>query len=81
MLALLWIPGIVGFTAAPNATVWTVPLLWWSVWMSVLWCGWWGAALAAKLGPKIIHHTIGVIAPDLRHYIGYVKAIQFYVGE
>lgn len=35
----------------------------------------------AKLGPKLLHYTIGVVAPELRHYITYVKAIEFYTGE
>ncbi|KAM0791838.1 hypothetical protein ACM66B_004096 [Microbotryomycetes sp. NB124-2] len=80
VLALLWIPAIVQFTAAPNGTIWTVPLLWWSIWLSVVWVGWWGAALASRLVPKLLQYTIGVIAPELNHYILYVKAIRFYVG-
>lgn len=55
VLGLLWIPGIIGLTAAPNAKVWTVPLLWWSVWLSVVWGGWWAAALgeSTSLGAKL----------------------------
>jgi hypothetical protein len=34
--ALLWIPGIVGVTAAPNARVWDVKLLYWSIYLTVL---------------------------------------------
>lgn len=45
LMVLLWIPGIVGLTVRPDATVWTVPLVWWSAWLSVVWGGWWGAAL------------------------------------
>ncbi|KAK4046937.1 hypothetical protein OIV83_005728 [Microbotryomycetes sp. JL201] len=80
VLALLWIPAIIQFTAAPNGTIWTVPLLWWSIWLSVVWVGWWGAALASRIVPKLLQYTIGVIAPELNHYILYVKAIRFYVG-
>ncbi|GAA5906279.1 uncharacterized protein JCM6883_005503 [Sporobolomyces salmoneus] len=80
ILAILWIPAIIGFTAAPNGAIWSVPLLWWSIWLTVVWCGWWGAALVAKLGPKVLHNTLGVIAPELRHYITYIKATEFYVG-
>jgi len=80
ILAIIWIPGIIGFTAAPNGAIWSVPLLWWSIWLTVVWCGWWGAALVAKLGPKVLHNTLGVVAPELRHYITYIKATQFYVG-
>ena len=80
ILAILWIPAIIGFTAAPDGAIWSVPLLWWSIWHTVVWCGWWGAALVAKLGPKVLHNTLGVIAPELRHYITYIKATEFYVG-
>ncbi|BGP19258.1 hypothetical protein JCM10213_008223 [Rhodosporidiobolus nylandii] len=80
VLALLWIPAIVQWTAVPDATVWTVPLFYWSIWLTVVWCGWWGAALVARMGPTILNKTIGVIAPELRHYIAYVKAVQFFAG-
>jgi hypothetical protein len=55
ILGILWIPGILGLTAFPNAHVrdvlclthlpaeiaqiWGVKLLWWSVWLSVVWGG------------------------------------------
>lgn len=50
LMALLWIPGIIGLTWKPEATVWTVPLVWWSAWLSVAWGGWWGAALGEYFG-------------------------------
>ncbi|GAA5821690.1 hypothetical protein JCM11251_000973 [Rhodosporidiobolus azoricus] len=80
ILAILWIPGIVQLAAHPDATIWTVPLLWWSIWLSVVWVGWWAAALAARLGPAILTRTIGIVAPELKHYIAYVKAVKFYAG-
>ncbi|GAA5915882.1 hypothetical protein JCM5296_002522 [Sporobolomyces johnsonii] len=80
VLGLLWVPAIVQFAAAPNGTIWSVPLLWWSIWLTVVWCGWWGSALVAKCGPGVLQNTVGVVAPELRHYIGYVKSIQFYTG-
>ncbi|KAI5478657.1 hypothetical protein MNV49_004684 [Pseudohyphozyma bogoriensis] len=79
-LILLWIPGILGVTAYPNATIWGCPLVWWSAWFSVVWCGWWGAALVARVGPTLLKNTLGVVAPELRHYILYVQAVQFYTG-
>ncbi|GAA5988936.1 hypothetical protein JCM11641_002920 [Rhodosporidiobolus odoratus] len=80
ILAILWIPAIVQLTVKPKATVWTVPLLYWSIWLTVVWCGWWGAALVARLGPTVLNKTIGILAPELRHYIAYVKAVQFFAG-
>ncbi|KWU45155.1 hypothetical protein RHOSPDRAFT_10799, partial [Rhodotorula sp. JG-1b] len=80
LLIIIWIPGIIYFTAKPNGTIWTVPLYYWSIWLTIVWCGWWGAALTARLGPSVLKRTLGVIAPELRHYIAYVKAVQFYAG-
>ncbi|KDE09863.1 hypothetical protein MVLG_00261 [Microbotryum lychnidis-dioicae p1A1 Lamole] len=80
LLALIWIPGIVGLTVAPKATIWEVPLLWWSAWLSIAWCGWWGAALTARILPHFFRHTIGVVAPEMQHLVTYLKAIKFYVG-
>lgn len=45
LLVLIWIPGILGVTVAKNANVWGVKLFFWSVWLTVVWCGWWGCAL------------------------------------
>ncbi|GAA6010882.1 hypothetical protein JCM10207_003974 [Rhodosporidiobolus poonsookiae] len=80
VLAVLWVPAIVQFTAKPNGRIWQVPLLYWSIWLSVVWVGWWVAALVARMGPTILNKTIGVVAPELRHYIAYVKAVRFYTG-
>ncbi|GAA5928375.1 hypothetical protein JCM3775_000591 [Rhodotorula graminis] len=80
VLALLWIPGIVQFTAKPDAKVWSVPLKWWSCWLTVVWVGWWAAALSARMAPAVLTRTLGIVAPELRHYIAYLKAVRFYVG-
>ncbi|KAJ3480227.1 hypothetical protein NLI96_g8499 [Meripilus lineatus] len=40
VLALLWIPGILGITTFPNAEIWGVKLVWWSIWFSVAWVVW-----------------------------------------
>lgn len=34
----------------------------------------------ARMGPNVLNKTIGIIAPELRHYIAYVKAVQFFAG-
>lgn len=48
LLVIIWIPGILGVTVAKNANVWGVKLFFWSVWLTVVWCGWWGCALGKK---------------------------------
>jgi hypothetical protein len=48
VMGIIWIPAILQLTGvAPHARVWGVPLLWWSVWLSVVWGGWW-ACLAGS---------------------------------
>ncbi|GAA6058014.1 hypothetical protein JCM3770_006647 [Rhodotorula araucariae] len=80
ILGILWIPAIVQYTGKPDGRIWSVPLMWWSVWLSVVWVGWWGAAVVSRMAPAVLNRTLGVVAPELRHYIAYLKAIRFYVG-
>ncbi len=90
VLALLWIPGIVGLTAAKNATVWHVRLvrfrlyprdkandgqLWWSIWLSVLWGGFWASTAAWLMIPGVWHNTIGSIIPTARKYTDVIRAL------
>ncbi|KAJ8292405.1 Mechanosensitive ion channel protein Msy1 [Rhodotorula toruloides] len=80
VLAILWIPAIVQWSSKHGATIWTVELVWWSIWLTVVWTGYWGAMLVGRLGPTLLNKTLGVVAPELRHYIAYVKAIRFYAS-
>ncbi|KZT41490.1 hypothetical protein SISSUDRAFT_981708 [Sistotremastrum suecicum HHB10207 ss-3] len=80
VLAILWIPGILGFTATPKATIWGVHLKWWSIWFSVVWGGWWAGLALARIVPKILKYTIGVIAVETRVYIDWLKVLSRYVA-
>jgi hypothetical protein len=72
VLALLWIPGICGVTINPTPRVWRVSLLNWSIWLTIAWLGWWAGMIVAMLAPHFFRHTVGVIAPEARHYIDYL---------
>ncbi|KAF8629659.1 hypothetical protein AX17_005598 [Amanita inopinata Kibby_2008] len=80
VLGILWIPGILGITTFPNATVWGVKLIWWSIWLSVIWGGWWASLATARILPIIIKSTIGVIAIGTRRYIDWMQALHRYVA-
>jgi hypothetical protein len=80
ILAIFWIPGILGETKFPNATVWDVKLLWWSIWLSVAWGGWWAALAAARILPKLVRLTLGVVAVGTRRYIDWSAALHRYVA-
>lgn len=67
-LAILWIPGIVGVTAAPDTHIWGVKLLWWSIWLTVVWLGFWASKAAFMIFPTIWKHSIAVIVPAAKQY-------------
>ncbi|KAK4686237.1 mechanosensitive ion channel protein 4/5/6/7/8/9/10, partial [Tremellales sp. Uapishka_1] len=79
ILALLWIPGIVGESDKHDATVWNVPLLWWSVWLSVLWLGFWAATAAFMMLPSIWRNTVGAIIPNARLYTDIIANLGRYM--
>ncbi|WVR05974.1 hypothetical protein IAU60_003002 [Kwoniella sp. DSM 27419] len=75
ILALLWIPGIVGLTAEPDAEVWGTQLLWWSVWLSILWGGWWASTAVFMMIPTVWSHTVGAIVPSAKKYTDVIAAL------
>ncbi|WWC58465.1 uncharacterized protein I303_101007 [Kwoniella dejecticola CBS 10117] len=75
ILALLWIPGILGVTAEPDATVWNVKLIWWSIWLSVLWGGWWASTAVFMMFPTVFRNTVGAIIPTARRYTDVIAAL------
>lgn len=53
--------------------------LWWSIWLSVVWLGFWAATAAFLMLPSIFHATIGAIAPTTRAYTDVVRALGRFV--
>ncbi|KAF9520315.1 hypothetical protein BS47DRAFT_1446349, partial [Hydnum rufescens UP504] len=76
VLILLWIPGILSLTAYPNAGIWHVRLLWWSVWFTVIWVGWWAALAFAMMIPHVLRATLGAAALSLRKYFDWLTAMR-----
>ncbi|KAF9566758.1 hypothetical protein CPC08DRAFT_747250 [Agrocybe pediades] len=80
VLGIVWIPGILGLTSFPNARVWGIKLIWWSIWLSVVWGGWWAALAVARVMPSVIRATIGVVAVSTRRYIDWMQALHRYIA-
>ncbi|KII92920.1 hypothetical protein PLICRDRAFT_103857 [Plicaturopsis crispa FD-325 SS-3] len=80
VLAIVWIPGILGLTRFPKANVWGVKLLFWSIWLSIVWVGWWTALALARILPRIARVTIGLIAVGARRYIDWLDVLHRYVA-
>ena len=80
VLALVWVPGVLQIVHFKNARVWSVPLLWWSIWLTVMWAGWWAALLVAHVIPSVVRATVGVVAISTRRYIEWLQALHRYVA-
>ncbi|KAH8107938.1 hypothetical protein BXZ70DRAFT_884347 [Cristinia sonorae] len=80
VLGLLWIPGILGVTTFPRTEIWAVKLIWWSIWLSVVWVGWWAALAFSMVLPHIAKATLGVVALATRRYIDWLAALHRYVA-
>ncbi|GMK54215.1 hypothetical protein CspeluHIS016_0108010 [Cutaneotrichosporon spelunceum] len=78
VLALLWIPGILGVTAYPNSHIWGVKLLWWSIWLTVVWCGFWASKAVFMIVPHVWKQTIAVIIPSAGRFTDVVKNLGHY---
>ncbi|KAH8995736.1 hypothetical protein EDB92DRAFT_1933964 [Lactarius akahatsu] len=80
ILIILWIPGILALTASPTGEIWGVRLIWWSIWLSVFWCGWWASLAGSMILPRLAKHTVGVVAVGSRRYIDWLGALHRYVA-
>ncbi|WWC86347.1 uncharacterized protein L201_001220 [Kwoniella dendrophila CBS 6074] len=78
IMAILWIPGIIGVTGKGDATVWEVKLIWWSIWLTVLWGGWWASTAVFMMFPTVFRNTVGAIIPTARRYTDVISALGKY---
>ncbi|EPQ57543.1 hypothetical protein GLOTRDRAFT_74415 [Gloeophyllum trabeum ATCC 11539] len=80
VMALVWIPGILGLTTFPHAEIWGVRLVFWSIWLSIVWGGWWAALATARVLPRIARATVGIVAVGSRRYIDWLDVLHRYVA-
>lgn len=80
ILSILWIPGILSLTTFPNANIWGVRLIWWSIWFTVCWGGWWGALGISLVLPSIMRATVGIVAVGAKRYIDWAQALHRYMA-
>lgn len=52
--------------------------MYWSIYLTVLWVGWWACIAAAMVLPRLIRITLGNVAPELRFYIDLLAAVHRY---
>ncbi|CED83253.1 Predicted mechanosensitive ion channel [Phaffia rhodozyma] len=82
VLILLWIPGIIWLTAPTgsslenSAYVWGVNLLWWSIWLTVVWVGWWAVSACFMILPRILRVTVAAIVGGDKSWVEMVRAVR-----
>jgi len=59
-----------------TAAIWHVRLLFWSIWFSVIWVGWWAALAVAIILPHLLRYTLGFGAVSLRKYFDWLTALK-----
>ncbi|TFK87099.1 hypothetical protein K466DRAFT_491520 [Polyporus arcularius HHB13444] len=80
VLGIVWIPGILQFTKFPDARIYGIKLLFWSIWLSVVWVGWWTSLATCMLLPGFLRNTVGVIIVAARKYIDWFEVLRRYAA-
>lgn len=47
----------------------TIQQLYWSIWLTVLWAGWWVALAVAMMLPTFVSSTLGAVIPGLKTWV------------
>ncbi|KAF3192392.1 hypothetical protein TWF106_001531 [Orbilia oligospora] len=72
----LAIPIIVGSTAAPNATIGGVRIVWFFAWTEIVWCSLWISKMVAKCLPIVFKTLVGVISSGTRKYYKVIQQLE-----
>ncbi|RMZ79307.1 hypothetical protein DV737_g3433, partial [Chaetothyriales sp. CBS 132003] len=73
---LIAVPMVIGATAAPNARIGGVKLLWFFTWLEVVWVSLWVSKLVAKLLPHVFQFLCGVVSPGTRKYAAVITNLE-----
>ena len=52
--------------------------LWWSIWLSVVWGGFWASTAVWLMVPSVWNETIGSVIPNAKKYTGILRALSRY---
>ncbi|KAF7321301.1 Mechanosensitive ion channel protein [Mycena kentingensis (nom. inval.)] len=83
VLGIIWIPGILDYTGTvgdPKRYIWGVRFKWWSIWLSVVWGGWWACLAVSQILPPLVRKTLGVIAVGTRRYLDWLAVLHRYTA-
>ena len=77
---IIAIPIMVGATAAQNARLGNVRIVWIFAWLECVWCSLWVSKLAAKLLPSVFQFLCGIVSSGTRKYAMVLQALEIYLS-
>ena len=77
---LIAIPIIIGATAAQNAELGGVRIVWIFSWLECVWFSLWVSKLAAKSLPWVFQFLCGIVSSGTRKYALVIKALEIYLS-
>ena len=80
LATLIAIPIIIGATAAQNATMGGVRIVWIFSWVECIWLSLWVSKLAAKALPSIFQFLCGIVSSGTRKYALVIKRLEIYLS-
>ena len=80
LAAIIAIPIIIGATAAQNATLGGVRIVWIFSWLECVWLSLWVSKLAAKTLPWIFEFLCGIVSSGTRKYSLVIQNLEIYMS-
>ena len=80
LATIIAIPIIIGATAAPNATLGGVRMVWIFSWLECIWLSLWVSKLAAKTFPWIFEFLCGIVSSGTRKYSLVIQNLEIYLS-
>ena len=77
---LIAIPIIIGATAAENAELGGVRIVWIFSWLECVWLSLWVSKLVAKAMPAVFQFLCGIVSSGTRKYALVLKALEIYLS-
>lgn len=80
LATIIAIPITIGATAAQNATLGGVRIVWIFSWLECIWLSLWVSKLAAKTLPWIFEFLCGIVSSGTRKYSLVIKSLEIYLS-
>jgi hypothetical protein len=80
LATLIAVPIIIGATAAQNAAMGGVRIVWIFSWVECVWLSLWVSKLAAKSLPYIFQFLCGIVSSGTRKYALVLRALEIYLS-